>query len=99
MDAPNAQAAAAEETPSGEAASSQDPKQLIIGVNTGLAQILQAAQSAGAPDQIVSDLQTSLQAFRSAMDAMVNGGGSKAPADSGTASPEAGGNKNAMPMA
>lgn len=94
MPAPQEQAAEGQAQPQGGG----DAKQLIIGINSGISQILQAAQEAGAPEEILGQLQQSLSLFRGAIEGL-QGGGKGAPADAGSASPEAGGNKNAVPMA
>lgn len=94
-DAPMPPQAETAEQPQG---GGEDPKQLIIDVHTGLAKIVQMVEGK-APEPIVKQLEGSLQAFRSAMEALMGGGGQPQPADSGSSSPEQGGNPNAVPMA
>ena len=75
-------------------------KELIIGVHSGLAKVVALAAKAGAPEEIVAELKSSLDAFKSAMSKLMGagGGGGPQPADAGSASPEQGGNPNAVPM-
>lgn len=77
-----------------------DAKQLLMDVNSGLAKIVQLAAKGGAPKEIVAELDASLQSFRSAVSKLMGGGAPSGPqpADAGSAAPEAGGNKNAVPM-
>ncbi len=92
--------AAAPPAPEQEEASEggENPKELIIGVHTGLAKVVQLVSKAGAPEEVVAELQGALDAYRSAMEKLMGGGGKPSPADAGSASPEQGGNKNAVPM-
>ena len=75
-------------------------KDLIIGVHSGLAKVVALAAKAGAPEDIVAELKSSLDSFKSAMSKLMGagGGGGPQPADAGSASPEQGGNPNAVPM-
>lgn len=75
----------------------EDPKQLLMDVNSGLAKIASLVSKAGAPPDVVKDLEQCVQLYRSAVGKLLGVGGSS-PADQGMGSPEAGGNPNAQPM-
>lgn len=87
----------AAEQPADQSDQSGDPKQLLIDVNSGLAKVAALVAKAGAPPDIVKELEQCVQMYRSAVGKLMGGGGSS-PADQGSGSPEAGGNPNAQPM-
>ena len=81
-----------------EQAGGASGKELIVSVHSGLAKVVQLASKAGAPEDVVAELQSSLDSFRSAIEKLMGGASGPKPASNGSASPEQGGNPNAVPM-
>lgn len=78
----------------------QDPKQVLIEVNTGLAKILDVAMKAGAPDSVVKQFKMALDSFRGGVEELMSGKQGQPPGmqQHQVAPSEVGGNPNAVPM-